>query len=69
MEAVRGGGPHQDRGAVGAPPPEFPFGKGGLMHVRVLTLPFDDRLGGFDESALQTLTKDKHVLSIHERSD
>ena len=36
------------------------------MFVRILTLRFDDALGGFDDTPVQELLKDKEVVSIRE---
>ena len=36
------------------------------MFVRILTLRFDDALGGFDDTPVQELLKDKIVVAIRE---
>ena len=36
------------------------------MLVRILTLRFDDALGGFDDTPVQDLLKDKEVVAIRE---
>lgn len=36
------------------------------MLVRVFTLPFESRFGGFDDTALRDFVKDKEVLSVRD---
>ncbi len=36
------------------------------MQVRILTFPFDDHLGGFDDAPLQALAREQQLISVRE---